>query len=809
MALEDYLPTIQGSATPAQLAEAQQYTTPDQLTSMQQYAHLLMRGGQRDQPITSPWQGARMMADALSGNVMRNRAGQQQMSNLGLDAQTRGMQTLPGSQPGPMGQPQASAGGLDPQTARTFKLESDNDPNQRTGSNVGLGQFGPQEMKKYGITNPSDPNQQVSAMHQETAGNTQALTKALGRPPTPGEIYLAHQQGLAGATALLTNPNMPAWQAVRKFYPSDAVAQKAIAGNPPGGGHFDPNAPAGAFTGAWVKQFESRMPHAQGGPQSPTGGQTADLSGSIGGTGAPPAGAPPGLSGAMAANTSRPPPGAAGEPPMPQVGNPAMGSQYMESRPQVSPEMMQRIWRSPSMAPEEKQMYYEQYIKQNQPVQAEGPGGHWIMPGGGKGQPIWVPGLQKYKEGEFEVPATSDPQGNLTVRPLNGGVQGGAPPASAPPPVWDLFNHPGGAPQGAPTAQPPKPQGALPPQPGGQQVASNTGQPPPSMLSSGAMPPGAPPTRVASLDPTSGIGDAQPPPPPVGAPPTASAPPSPAGPQVAQAGSQGQAGPLGPFVDQLKQWEIGNKVQQAGQEAGAKGFAEDAEKERVGLNEAATKSATGLSQLQTAKSLLDDPNLSAGFLFKARGELQKAKAWLGNNPNAARANEVFDKVIASQTLPELSAQTKQMGQVRLAELQVVQNSLASRNLTPEGAKAVLDIMMNAHRLNMNVSELANSFAQGWRLGPDGKPYQTGQRGLNSYDWQPTLQKFLATNPIISPELRANWEKNFGSNLEAMANKDGSAASKGNTGHPQPMATPAPGYSNSPPPPPGNWRTDRP
>lgn len=786
------------------------YASPEQLASVQQYAALLSKGGMRDKEITSPWQGVRMMADALSGGMMRNQAGQMGQQNRNLDASgimgaaqpPGGMASLSDQQtPGPQASlgPQG-VGGLDPQTARTFKLESGGDPNARTGSNVGLGQFGPEEMRKYGITNPSDPNQQISAMHKETAENAQGLAKALGRQPTPGEIYLAHQQGLAGATALLTNPNAPAWQAVRKFYPSDAVAQKAIAGNPPGGGHFDPNAPAGAFSQAWVKQFESRMPKG-------AAGQTADLSGGIGGVGASPPGSPQAMSGALAANTGA----GSAEPPMAKSGNPTFGAQYAPMRPQINPQKLQQLLSSPTLDPAMKQQLYQQYMQQNQPVEAAGPGGRWVIPSGG-GKPLWIPEIQKYKEGEFEVPATSDPQGNLTVRPLGGGAPQGGPPPSAPSPVWGKFGQPGAAPP-APAAAPPGPQSEAQPPPGGAPGIASAApqggaQPPPSMLSSA--PPGAqPPVRVASLDPTSGVNpSAQQTPPPAGGPlPAASTPPaSPAGSQVAQA--QGQLGPLGDFVDRLKQWDIGNKVQQESQTEQAKSFAQDAEKERVGLNEAATKSATGLSQLQTAKALLDDPNLSAGFLAKARGELQKARALIGNNPNAARANEVFDKVIASQTLPELSAQTKQMGQVRLAELQVVQSSLASRNLTPEGAKAVLDIMMNAHRLNMDVSELANSFAQGWRLGPDGKPYQSGQKGLNSYEWQPTLQKFLAANPVISPEMRANWEKNFGSNLEEAATRGGTE-SKGSTGRPQPMATPAPGYSQDPPLPPGNWRKDRP
>lgn len=78
------------------------YQTPQQVQQMYDQSAAYTKGGMRDSTITSPWQGARMMADALSGNVMRNRAGQSQMGNNTLDAQTRGMQSPSGM---PQGQP--------------------------------------------------------------------------------------------------------------------------------------------------------------------------------------------------------------------------------------------------------------------------------------------------------------------------------------------------------------------------------------------------------------------------------------------------------------------------------------------------------------------------------------------------------------------------------------------------------------------------------------------------------------------------------------------------------------------------------
>ena len=160
---------------------------------------------------------------------------------------------------------------MDPYIARLFQIESGGNPNAVTGSNRGLGQFGPSEEAQFGLNdqNRTDPNAQAAAVQREAAVQSPVLTRALGRPPTPGELYLAHQQGIAGAPALLTGGNTPAWQAIRPYYKSDAMAQKAISGNLPAGSGIDPaNATADQFSRFWVSKFEG-APNGASAPQAP------------------------------------------------------------------------------------------------------------------------------------------------------------------------------------------------------------------------------------------------------------------------------------------------------------------------------------------------------------------------------------------------------------------------------------------------------------------------------------------------------------------------------------------------------------
>lgn len=113
-------------------------------------------------------------------------------------------------------------------------------PNSRAS---GRYQFIPSTARQYGITDPFDVNQQEAAVRRFTEDNRRALAKALGRDPTPGELYLAHQQGASGATRLLANPDADA---------ASIVGSAAIAQN---GGR--PGMTAGQFARMWMTKFET------------------------------------------------------------------------------------------------------------------------------------------------------------------------------------------------------------------------------------------------------------------------------------------------------------------------------------------------------------------------------------------------------------------------------------------------------------------------------------------------------------------------------------------------------------------------
>jgi hypothetical protein len=133
--------------------------------------------------------------------------------------------------------------GVPAETLRTIAwLESKGDPNAKNPSSSagGLFQFIDSTARDYGLRNKFDAAESADAGARLARDNIDGLRRALGRDPTTGEVYLAHQQGLGGATALLTQPNRLA---------TDVVGADAVRLN--GGA---PGMTAGQFANLWTKK---------------------------------------------------------------------------------------------------------------------------------------------------------------------------------------------------------------------------------------------------------------------------------------------------------------------------------------------------------------------------------------------------------------------------------------------------------------------------------------------------------------------------------------------------------------------------
>ena len=138
----------------------------------------------------------------------------------------------------------ALAAGIDPTHALTMaRIESSFDPKAANKHGYkGLFQFGPDEWKQWGGGRDIfDPEAQMDAFIGYQGQIKDQLKTALGRDPTPQELYLGWQQGAAGATKLLTNPDALA---------KTLVKPNAILAN---GGDF--NMTGGQFASLWQNKY--------------------------------------------------------------------------------------------------------------------------------------------------------------------------------------------------------------------------------------------------------------------------------------------------------------------------------------------------------------------------------------------------------------------------------------------------------------------------------------------------------------------------------------------------------------------------
>ena len=178
----------------------------------------------------------------------------------------------------------ATAHGATPEETSFLKreafLESSGKPAAQNGQSTGLFQFHPDTFAKLGGTDIADTSQQVAAALALRRQNVTALTN-VGAVPTDANLYLMHQQGAAGGSALLTAPaNVGAIAALTPTYETNgrtpeqaqAIATQAVLKN---GGTADMTAVQ--FVDHWTQKWNGGAQGAQGGAQNaPAYPSTAD-----------------------------------------------------------------------------------------------------------------------------------------------------------------------------------------------------------------------------------------------------------------------------------------------------------------------------------------------------------------------------------------------------------------------------------------------------------------------------------------------------------------------------------------------------
>lgn len=107
----------------------------------------------------------------------------------------------------------AQATGVDEATLRTFaRIESGNRPGARTGSYKGLFQLSDSEFAKNGGGDIYNADDNALAAAKKLKNEAAEFEAKHGRAPSALDLYLVHQQGVAGYDAHMARPDASAWQ---------------------------------------------------------------------------------------------------------------------------------------------------------------------------------------------------------------------------------------------------------------------------------------------------------------------------------------------------------------------------------------------------------------------------------------------------------------------------------------------------------------------------------------------------------------------------------------------------------------------
>jgi Transglycosylase SLT domain len=128
--------------------------------------------------------------------------------------------------------------GLDVSMLRAFaSIESGGNPKARTGRYHGLFQLSAAEFASRGGTNIYDPYDNARIAAIKLKGEADQFARKFGRSPTPFDMYMVHQRGLAGYEQHLKSPDALAWTALYNTSEGrkkgDGWARKTITQNLP------------------------------------------------------------------------------------------------------------------------------------------------------------------------------------------------------------------------------------------------------------------------------------------------------------------------------------------------------------------------------------------------------------------------------------------------------------------------------------------------------------------------------------------------------------------------------------------------
>lgn len=458
------------------------------------------------------------------------------------------------------------------------------------------------------------------------------------------------------------------------------------------------------------------------------------------------------------------------------------------SRPHYTPEQYRAIMGSPWIDGTVKERVHGEYLQQHQPNAAPYLGGSAIADPNDPNRQFFSPGIHwsedKDAAGQSRATARTVMPPNMkakppVVQPLeepggSPGVPGG--PISAPPPPLvprkPITTTPPIAPPIPPGVVPPPaaPMPAKPPEiestipqtnklalnnpgisndavnPVMEAAAAAAGKPMPvSMPALGNPPPPAASAGPQSEKPTEGI---------IGAAQAALASPLGANAAAALGGA-----PNNKMAESTAEWQrrgIETAVDLERRKALAKSDAEQYTKNLQSYTDIGIRTNKSIPTLEIAHGLTYDPRYYSGLLADPYELIAKGKAGLaqlgiaGDDKAAAAPIEIFNKILSGNIVTELKTLLGGLGQIRLAEINLITNSVANKYNTVAANRAVLNMMQREAAQAKMIGNIAQQYDKGWALSSEGQ-WVPRQGAQSNTGLQESVNNYVSQNPLFTDD----------------------------------------------------------
>jgi hypothetical protein len=182
----------------------------------------------------------------------------------------------------------AAETGVSPDILKTFaSIESSGRRGEQTGSYKGVFQLSDEEFRSHGRGDIFNTEDNTMAAARKIKADSASFRLATGKDATPFDLYMIHQQGVAGAPAHYNNPEGVAWKNIRPFYSDaeahkhgfengDAMARAAVWGNIPADQRSRfPQGVEGVTSGQFLDMWRGKYARLSGGGQ-PAGTQPGE-----------------------------------------------------------------------------------------------------------------------------------------------------------------------------------------------------------------------------------------------------------------------------------------------------------------------------------------------------------------------------------------------------------------------------------------------------------------------------------------------------------------------------------------------------